>query len=238
MSKIYPELAKSSLIQEAIENAEKYADTACTPDKQLINQFANRLAQIETEKQAEKIQFETKECERRANEILLKTRELELKSEGYKKSIKKCKKASVILRSLGTGLGSILAVGAGITATLGTSGIALPVVIPAVIGGIGTVQASLSEIFAHTLIKNKTNRLREKQAIVDKYTNRLYHFYLKASEDKRISEEEMSEFNKIILEYMTEFKKLTSSQEEKEKSEMNEIKFQLAQIGSKLETKK
>ena len=234
MTKIYP---GGPLIQEALEKAEKAADFACSPEDSFLK-LSDKLHQFELQREQEKVQFETKECQLRANEILLKTRELELKSEGYKKSIKKCKKASVILRSPGTGLGSILAVGAGITATLGTSGIALPVVIPAVIGGIGTIQASLSEIFAHTLIKNKTNRLREKQAIVDKYTNRLYHFYLKACEDKRISEEEMSEFNKIILEYVSEFKNLTSSQEEKEKSEMNEIKFQLAQIGSKLETKK
>ena len=230
---IYPQLKEC----DSSCTVDQMSSTECKKDNP-ISKIEEKLHQFELQREQEKVQFETKECQLRANEILLKTRELELKSEGYKKSIKKCKKASVILRSLGTGLGSILAVGAGITATLGTSGIALPVVIPAVIGGIGTIQASLSEIFAHTLIKNKTSRLREKQAIVDKYTNRLYHFYLKASEDKKISEEEMSEFNKIILEYMTEFKNLTSSQSEKEKQELSDIKFQLAQIGSKLETRK
>lgn len=119
----------------------------------------------------------------------------------YEKLRSKWNKASTILRVLGTGFGSILAIGGSVTAAVSSAGFILPLVIPAAIAAIGAVQTSTSEIVALTYIKKKINKYYEKCELLNKYINRLYHFYHKAIEDEKITIIEMEEYFKILDEY-------------------------------------
>ena len=72
---------------------------------------------------------------------------------------------------------------------------------PAVIAGIGAAEGAISGGIGFGLIKKKIHKFSVKCDMISMYVNRLYHFYQKAIEDKKISIEEMEEYSKLIHEY-------------------------------------
>ena len=79
--------------------------------------------------------------EQRCDIIKAKVKYLEERLEHYTKIRKKWSKASTVLRIIGTGIGTVLTIGASVTAAITTGGIVLPIIIPAIVGGIGSIQA-------------------------------------------------------------------------------------------------
>ena len=161
----------------------------------------------------------------RSEIIKSKVKELEDLAKHYEKVRRKWSKALTIIRVLGTGVGSVLAVGATIAASIASSGIAIPILIPAIVGGVGVIETSISEITALTLMKSKIKKYRMKKDIIEKYTNRLYHFYHLAIEDSKITPQEMEEFYKITDDYKKESNEFITEHERKRKREKRGIRY-------------
>ena len=81
------------------------------------------------------------------------------------------------------------------------AGIAIPALVPAVIAGVGVTEGIISGGIGFGLIKKKIHKFSNKCDVISMYVNRLYHFYQKSIEDKKISIEEMEEYSKLIHEY-------------------------------------
>ena len=87
------------------------------------------------------------------------------------------------------------------TASIASAGIAIPALVPAVIAAIGVAEGVISGGIGFGLIKKKIHKFSNKCDVISMYVNRLYHFYQKSIEDKKISIEEMEEYSKLIHEY-------------------------------------
>ncbi len=144
----------------------------------------------------------------RANEILNKRKDFEKALLHYRKIRKKWKKANTILHGLGIGVGSTLAIAGAVTGAMLSAGTALPVLVPVLLAGAGTVEGVISNTIAFTFMKRKIHRLKDKYDLVNIYTNRLYHLYQMSIEDAKITVEEMEEFRNIVCEYEREMGKL------------------------------
>ena len=81
------------------------------------------------------------------------------------------------------------------------AGIAIPALVPAVIAGIGVAEGVISGGIGFGLIKKKIHKFSNKCDVISMYVNRLYHFYQKSIEDRKISIEEMEEYSKLVHEY-------------------------------------
>ena len=153
---------------------------------------------------------ESKLSKARATEIVNKQRELEGYLKHYKKLRHKWKKAGNTLRIVGITAGCLLATGSGIAGGIGTAGVAVPVIIPAVLAVVGAMEATITESVIFTYIKKKKHRFAEKYDLVNTFLNRLYHLYHRSIEDKVITLEEMEEYHRLMKDYESEFAKLNT----------------------------
>ena len=169
----------------------------------------------------------------RCTVIKSKVKELELLSSHYEKVRRKWSKALTTIGVIGTGIGSLSAVSGTIAATAGTSGIAIPVIIPAVVAGVGAVQTSPSEITAFVFIKKRVKKYHEKKDLIDKYINRLYHFYHLAIEDSKITPAEMEEYNNILDDYRKESEHILTQEEKEEELDLTTLKAQAMAVAKK-----
>jgi hypothetical protein len=144
----------------------------------------------------------------RANEILNKRKDFEKALLHYRKLRKKWKKANTILHGLGIGVGSTLAIAGAVTGAMLSAGTALPVLVPVLLAGAGTVEGVISNTIAFTFMKRKIHRLKDKYDLVNIYTNRLYHLYQMSIEDAKITVEEMEEFRSIVRDYGSEIREV------------------------------
>ena len=147
----------------------------------------------------------------RAIEIINKQKELDKDLKHYKKLRDKWKKANSVIKVLGIGIGSTLAVGGVVVGGIMSSGIVIPILIPTIIGGVGVIETTISTCVAATYIKKKINKFNLKYDLINTYLNRLYHLYHRSIEDGKITLEEMDEFNKLITKYETEMIKFNSN---------------------------
>jgi hypothetical protein len=154
--------------------------------------------------------LESKLSRTRAAEIINKQKELEKDRQRYKKLIKKYKRAANILKALGLGVAIVIAATGSAIAIITTQGVAIPIAIPIAVSVIGGIEAAITQSVLFAYINKKVHRFREKYDTVNTYLNRLYIFYHKSIEDKKISVEEMEEFHKLTNEYETEINKLNS----------------------------
>jgi hypothetical protein len=145
-----------------------------------------------------------------AAEIISKQKELEKDRKRYKKLIKKYKRAANILKGIGLGVAIIITATGSAIAIITTQGIAIPIAIPIAVSVVGGVEAAITQSVLFAYINKKIHRFREKYDTVNTYLNRLYIFYHKSVEDKKISVEEMQEFHKLIHEYESEISKVNS----------------------------
>ena len=186
-------------------------------------QSSGLYPKIESEKHSELL---TKLSNQRGYIIQAEVKKLEDLVKHYEKVRRKWSKAQTVIRILGTGLGSVLAVGGTVLATVASSGIAVPIIIPAAIGGFGAVQTGISELTTNTLIKTKVKKYSNKIHVIEKYVNRLYHFYHLAIQDAEITVEEMAEYYKILDEYKNEMNGVIAKHEKEEEFDLNAIKME------------
>ena len=130
-----------------------------------------------------------------------KVNELKRVLERYKKLRNRWKSARNMLTGIGIGIGFSCGGAALVTGSLISSGIAIPILVPTVVGGIAVLENAISGSICLTLIKKKIHKFNHKASVVSIYVNRLYHFYHKAIDDRMISLEEMAEFKQILTEY-------------------------------------
>ena len=168
-----------------------------------------RIPESVTESRLDEL-TEGKLSKSRASEIINKRKEFEKELKHYKKVRRKYKTASNVLRGLGIGLGGALALTGAVTGGLFTAGIAIPVLVPTILAGVGAFEATLSGTIAFTYIKRRIHRFSEKYDLVNTYLNRLYHLYHRSIEDARITVDEMDEFHKLVRDYESEMSKLNS----------------------------
>ena len=159
--------------------------------------------------------------QQRCEIIKKQVQELEEKAKHYEKLRKKWSKALTGIRIIGTGFGSLITFAGAAIAIVTSSGTLIPLIVPSVIASAGAIQTASSEIAALTFIKNRIKKYREKVKLIDKFVNRLYHFYLRAIEDAKITPSEMEEFYKIIDAFKSETEK---------SNDENEIAFDLNTI--------
>ena len=146
----------------------------------------------------------------RASEIINKRKELEKECNHYKKVRRKYKTASNILSGLGIGIGGTLALAGVVIGGLSTAGIAIPLLVPTILAGVGAFEATLSGTIAFTYLKRRIHRFSEKYELVSTYLNSLYHLYHRSIEDARITVDEMDEFYNLVKDYETEMSKLNT----------------------------
>ena len=144
---------------------------------------------------------ESKLSKSRATEILMKVDQLKKDLTHYKKLRKKWKNAFNVIRGVSIAVGITAGAAVVATASIVSAGIAIPALVPAVIAGIGVAEGVISGGIGFGLMKKKIHKFSEKCDTITMYVNRLYHFYQKAIEDKKISIEEMEEYSKLIHEY-------------------------------------
>ena len=196
MSKMYPELENTDYATNEVVGIENTKEMKRIEELAIQQSYPNETL----------IKLSSENCKLRANEIKSKIKTLELLCTHYRKLRKRWARAGTVIRVFGTGVGSVLTIGSAVVAVVVSSGIAVPVIIPIVVGSIGAIETSISEICAFTLIKQKVRKYREKEEILNKYINRLHHFYCKATSDGKISDEELKEFTQILDDYANEFK--------------------------------
>ena len=147
----------------------------------------------------------------RADEIKAKVNELKKDLNRYKKLRSKWKTANKVLHGIGVSIGIITGVAAATVAIISTEGIAIPVAIPITLATICTVETAISESIVFGLINRKHHKVTEKLNTVSLYMNRMYLFYQKAIDDRKITIEELEEFHKLVTEYESELSKLQTN---------------------------
>ena len=150
----------------------------------------------------------------RADEIKSKVNELKKDLNRYKKLRSKWKLASQVLHGLGVGVGMVIGGTATGLAIATTQGALIPAGIPIGLAIAGAVEAAISESVAIGLIKKKKHRFTKKVNIVSDYMNKMYLFYQRAIEDRKVTIEELEEFHRLVTEYESEVSKLSTSTSE------------------------
>jgi hypothetical protein len=171
----------------------------------------------------------------RAQKIIEKINSLEMQLDHYQKILKRWKKFGKIIRITNLVITGIVS---GTVATLGvltTTGIALPVVVTAILGGYTVIQSSVLEGLNVGMIKRKTHRFTEKCNIIKGYIYKMNFYYEKAQQDGIITLEELEGFNKLVTEFESSIvNKESSNIKHGDAIDMTVLK-QMADIEAKLE---
>ena len=112
-----------------------------------------------------------------------------------------------LIKGLGIGIAASLGIAGAVTGGSASGGLAIPILIPTVMAGIGAVEAAVTQGVLMTYVKKKIHRFVSKCDLVNCYLNRLYHLYHMSIEDKLINNEEYDEYKKLVNEYESEMKK-------------------------------
>jgi hypothetical protein len=140
----------------------------------------------------------------RAEEIKLKVNELKKDLARYKKVRRKWKLASKILHGVGVAIGVAIGGAAAGLAIAATEGVLIPAGIPIGLAVGGAIETAITESIAVAVIKKKKHKFDEKINLVSLFVNRMYLFYQRALDDRKITIEELEEFHKIVSEYEME----------------------------------
>jgi hypothetical protein len=137
----------------------------------------------------------------RAQKIIDKINDLEKQLDHYLKILKRWKKFGKIIRITNLVITGIVSGTVATVGILSTTGIALPIIVTAILGGYTVIQSSVLEGFNIGMIKRNKQRFLEKCNIFKGYINKMNFYYEKARQDGVISLEELEGFNKIINEF-------------------------------------
>ncbi len=146
----------------------------------------------------------------RAMEIKNKVNELKHKLKHYKKCRNRWKKANRIIHGLGVGVGLAVGGTAAAVGIVGTSGVLIPIAVPITLASVGAIETVITESVAFALIKRKIHKFGEKVNLVSLFVNRMYLLYHRAIEDKKITLEEIEEFQSLVKEYENEMSKMST----------------------------
>jgi hypothetical protein len=145
--------------------------------------------------------LDSKLSKSRASEIRMKVNELKKDLAHYKKLKRKWKHAFNVVRGVSISVGITAGAAVVVTASIASSGIAIPALVPAVIAGVGVAEGVISGGIGFGLMKKKIHKFSNKCDTISMYVNRLYYFYQKAIDDGEISLQEMEEYSRLIHEY-------------------------------------
>ena len=87
------------------------------------------------------------------------------------------------------------------SATAATAGITLPIVIPAVLGAVTAIQTSSCGLIALAYTSKRKMYYKEKANLIDSYLNKLFIYFERSKSDKKITLEELEEFNELVNEF-------------------------------------
>jgi hypothetical protein len=140
----------------------------------------------------------------RAEIIKNKLQGLENLHKHYKKISNRWNKIAKGFRIGGISISSLCGGAAIVTGVLLSSGIALPLMIPAALSGVALVDEWIAECALHAYSKKKKHYFDNKCEIIQKYLNRLYNLEQKIIDDGKITVQEFESFEKVMQEYQAE----------------------------------
>jgi len=160
---------------------------ALYPDINSINNELNEHKIIET-----KEVFINDPFLSRAKYIREKNEDLKNKIKHYEKLKERWNTVDSILKSIGISLTFVLGISSSITGV-----IVFPPLIPIILGGLTASQASINSILVISLSSKKKAFYRSKVLELKRILDKCHVYFLKAIDDKEISDEEINNFNKI-----------------------------------------
>ena len=114
----------------------------------------------------------------------------------YQKLCKRYKRINLVLKVLGFSIGGVVLVGGTIIGIILTDGI----IIPLIFAGSGALETIIPQGTSIFIVKSK-HKFQEKADNCKSYLDKLFIFMERAKEDKVISIDELSDFQKILNEY-------------------------------------
>ena len=154
--------------------------------------------------------LESKLSKSRASEIIMKIDQLKKDLALYRKLRKKWKNAFNVIRGISIAVGVTTGAAVVVTAGVASAGIFIPALVHAIVAGIGLTEGVISGGVGFGLIKKKIHKFSNKCDVISMYVNRLYHFYQKSIDDRKITIEEVEEYGKLIHEYESAISDLSS----------------------------
>jgi hypothetical protein len=137
----------------------------------------------------------------RAQKIVDKIRDLEKQLGHYQKVSDRWKNCGKVIRITNLILTGIVSGAVATFAILTTTGIAIPIVVTAVLGGYGVIQSSTLEGMNVGMIKRKNHKYKEKCNIIQSHIYKMNFYYEKARQDGVITLDELEGFNKLAMEF-------------------------------------
>lgn len=137
----------------------------------------------------------------RAKKIIDKIKSLENQLEHYQKVYKRWNKCGEIIRITNLALTGIVSGTLATLSILMTTGIAIPVVVTAVLGGYVVIQTSTLEGMNIGIIKKKKHKFLNKCNVIKDHKNKMDFYYEKARQDGVITLDELEGFNKLVDDY-------------------------------------
>jgi hypothetical protein len=119
----------------------------------------------------------------RAQKIVDKIKELERQLEHYRKVSDRWKNSGKVIRITNLALTGIVSGAVATLAVLSTIGIAIPIVVTAVLGGYAVIQSSTLEGMNVGMIKRKNHKYKEKCNIIQSHIYKMNFYYEKARQD-------------------------------------------------------
>jgi hypothetical protein len=140
----------------------------------------------------------------RAHRIVDKIKDLEKQLEHYQKVSARWKKSGKIIRISNLALTGIVSGAVATLAILSTTGIAIPIVVTAVLGGYAVIQSSTLEGMNVGMIKRKSHKYKEKCNTIQSHIYKMNFYYEKARQDGVITLDELDGFNKLVADFEKE----------------------------------
>ena len=140
----------------------------------------------------------------RAQKIVDKIKDLEKQLEHYRKVSARWKKSGKVIRITNLALTGIVSGAVATLAILATTGIAIPIVVTAVLGGYAVIQSSTLEGMNVGMIKRKNHKYKEKCNIIQSHIYKMNFYYEKARQDGVITLDELEGFNRLVAQFESE----------------------------------
>jgi hypothetical protein len=144
----------------------------------------------------------------RIDEMKLQLESLTKDEKRYKKLLRRWKNTSKGITITGVVFVGVSGIASGIVLL---PGLAVPLIIPGILGIIGVIGGTSLEGFNMGICSNRINHLDKKSSLVRSYIDKIYYYTEKANSDGVITIEEIEGFHKILDEYRSEIKGMSGA---------------------------
>lgn len=152
-----------------------------------------------------------------------KYKEINQSLKHYEKIEKRYAKLSNSVRLIGIGVSTIFGAGTIVAGSLLTSGIAIPLCVPIILGSSTLLESAIAEGALRTYFKKRKHYFNQKVDVCKKYLNRIFLFESKALEDEKVTAAEIEQFKKLVDAYDNEIKEIKKEDFLQEKALLKEV---------------